>query len=165
MKIINKCFSKEEFEKYIGEKKVVRKIDKIVLHHTSDTLRQWKRREVSIGYYKRLYESKGWKAGPHLFVAPEGIYLFTDMNIQGIHANSGNRGSVGVEMIGNYDKALPFGKIWSNTKEVLMILLNKFNLELKNIHFHREYNSKKSCPGRAITKKWIRRQFGTINRF
>lgn len=155
MKIINKCLSKKEFEKHIGKKKVVRKIDKIVLHHTSDTLRQWREGEISIGYYKKLYECKGWKAGPHLFIAPEGIYLFTNIDIQGIHANSGNKGSIGVEMIGNYDKVLPSGKIWSNTKEVLRILLNKFNLELKNIHFHREYNPKKSCPGKAITKKWV----------
>jgi N-acetylmuramoyl-L-alanine amidase CwlA len=156
MKIINKCLRKKKFEKYIGKKKVARKIDKIVLHHTSDTLRQWKKGEVSIGYYKKLYESKGWKAGPHLFVAPEGIYLFTDINIQGIHANSGNRGSIGVEMVGNYNKTLPSGKIWSNIKKVLRILMNKFNLKLKDIHLHREYNLKKSCPGRAITKKWIR---------
>ncbi len=31
-------------------------------------------------------------------------------------------------MVGNYDKALPFGKIKSNTKQVLLILLNKFNI-------------------------------------
>jgi len=163
MKIINKCLSKKEFEKYIEKKKVARKINKIVLHHTSDTLGQWKRREVSIGYYKKLYESKGWKAGPHLFVAPEGIYLFTDINIQGIHANGGNGGSVGVEMVGNYDKILPSGRIWSNTKNVLRILLSKFNLKLEAIHFHREYNFKKSCPGRKITKKWIRRQLREIS--
>jgi len=156
MRIINKCLSGKGFEKYIRNKKVARKIDKIVLHHTSDTLKQWKKKEVSIGYYKKLYEGKSWKAGPHIFVAPEGIYLFTNINIQGIHANSGNKGSIGVEMIGNYDKILPSGKIWSNTKKVLIILLNKFNLKLKNIHFHREYNPKKSCPGRAITKKWMR---------
>ena len=159
MKIINKCLSKEEFEKYIGKKKVTREINKVILHHTSDTLKQWKRGEVSIGYYKELYESKDWKAGPHLFVASEGIYLFTDINIQGIHANSGNEGSIGIEMVGNYDKTPPSGKIWSNTKKVLIILLNKFVLKLEDIHFHQEYNSKKSCPGRAVTKKWLRRQF------
>ena len=159
MKIINKCLSKEEFEKYIGKKKITRKIDKIVLHHTSDTLKQWKKGEVSIGYYNKLYESKGWKVGPHLFIAPEGIYLFTDINIQGIHVNSGNIGSIGIEMVGNYEKALPSGKIWSSTKKVLRILLNKFNLKLEDIHFHREYNLKKYCPGRTITKKWVRRQF------
>lgn len=156
MKIINKCLPKEEFEKYIGKKKVSRKIDKIILHHTSDTLGQWKRGEVSIGYYKKLYEGKGWKTGPHLFVAPEGIYLFTNINIQGIHANSGNKGSIGIEMVGNYDRKIPSGKIWNNTKRVLKILLDRFNLKPKDVHFHREYNSKKSCPGRAVTKKWVR---------
>ena len=159
MRIINKCLPKEEFEKYIERKEVSRKINKIVLHHTSDTIGKWKSGEVAISYYKKLYEGKGWKAGPHLFVAPEGIYLFTDINIQGIHANSGNRGSIGVEMVGNYDKIFPSGKIWSNTKKVLRILLSRFDLKLKDIHFHREYNSKKSCPGRTITKRWIRRQF------
>lgn len=156
MKIVNKCLIKEGFRKYIEKKKVIREIDKIVLHHTSDTLGEWKRKEVSISYYKKLYESNEWTAGPHLFVAPEGIYLFTDINIQGIHANRGNKGSVGVEMIGNYDKILPSGKIWKNTSSVLEILLNKFNLKPKDIHFHREYNPRKSCPGKAITKKWIR---------
>lgn len=162
MRIINKCLTKEKFKKYIEKEKVARKIDKIVLHHTSNALREWKSGEVSIDYYKRLYEKKSWTAGPHLFVAPEGIYLFTDINIQGIHANSGNRGSIGVEMIGNYDKIFPSGKILSNTKKVLKILMEKFNLRLKDIHFHREYNPKKSCPGRAITKKWIRRQLRGI---
>ena len=156
MKIINKLLSKKEFGEYVRNKKVARKIDKIVLHHTSDTLRQWKKKEVSIGYYKELYESKGWEAGPHLFIAPEGIYLFTDINIQGIHANSGNKGSIGIEMVGNYDKKLPSGKIWNNTKEALKVLLEMFNLRLKNIHFHREYNRKKYCPGRVITKKWLK---------
>ncbi len=155
MRILNKCLVKEEFDKYIENKKVSRSIDKIILHHTGDTLLKWKRGEFSISYYKRLYESKGWKSGPHLFVAPEGIYLFTDINIQGIHANSGNKGSIGVEMIGNYDKKIPTGKIWNNTKRVLKNLLNRFNLKPKDIHFHREYNPKKSCPGRAVTKRWV----------
>jgi N-acetylmuramoyl-L-alanine amidase CwlA len=159
MKVINRRLSGKGFKKYIGDKKITRKIDKIVLHHTSDTLDQWKKKEVSIGYYKKLYESRGWKAGPHLFVAPEGIYLFTDVNIQGIHANSGNKGSIGIEMVGNYDKKLPSGKIWNNTKEILKVLLEKYNLKLKDIHLHREYNRKKSCPGKAITKYWISKQF------
>lgn len=155
MRIINKCLTKKEFENYVKKKEFSRKIDKIILHHTNDTLGQWKRGEVSINYYKKLYESKGWKTGPHLFVASEGIYLFTDINIQGTHANAGNKGSIGIELIGNYDKRPPHGKTWDNTKKVLKILLSKFNLKLKDIHFHRKYNPKKSCPGKAITQRWV----------
>ena len=158
MKIINKCFSKEEFKKYIEKKKIKRKIDKIVLHHTWDTIEQWKKGEISTRYYKKMYEGKGWEVGPHLFVAPEGIWLFTDINFQGRHANEGNKGSVGIEIVGRYDDNLPSGEIWENTKTALKILLNKFNLKSKDIHFHREYNLQKSCPGKAITKKWIKDQ-------
>jgi len=65
-----------------------------------------------------MYEAKGWKSGPHLFVAPEGVWLFTDIGEQGIHANSGNKGSIGIEMVGRYDDKIPSGTVWKNTKIV-----------------------------------------------
>ncbi len=163
MKIINKCLTREEFKKYIEKKEVLREIDKIVLHHTWNTIKQWKNKEVSCSYYKRMYEKKGWLSGPHLFIVPDGIWLFTDIKIQGTHANAGNKGSIGIEMIGRYDKKLPSGKIWENTKTALEVLLTKFNLKSKDIHFHREYNPKKSCPGKAITKKWVRSEIRFIS--
>lgn len=155
MNIINKCLSKEEFENYIEGKEVKRKIDKIVLHHTWDTIKEWQEGKVSIKYYKEMYEKKGWEAGPHLFIAPEGIWLFTDSEEQGRHANQGNLGSIGIEIIGRYDDKNPSGKIWDNAKFAITILLKKFNLSLKDIHFHREYNPKKSCPGKAVTREWL----------
>jgi len=162
MKIINRCLSKKEFAEYIKGKKQTRKIDKIVLHHTWDTIKQWQKGEVSCDYYKKMYEEKGWESGPHLFVAPEGIWLFTDINIQGTHANEGNRRSIGIEMVGRYDRKLPSGKVLGNTKAILKVLLKKFNLKPENIHFHREYNPKKSCPGKAITKNWVRSEIKQI---
>jgi len=158
MKIINRCLSKKEFAEYIRKKKVTRKIDKIVLHHTWDTIEQWRREEVSCDYYKKMYKGKGWKAGPHIFVAPEGIWLFTDINIQGRHANQGNKGSIGIEMVGRYDEKLPSGKILENTRAVLKVLLKKFDLLPKDIHFHREYNPQKSCPGKVINKQWVKKE-------
>ena len=83
MKVINKCFTKKEFSEYIKNKDILRKVDKIVLHHTWDTVEEWQQGKVSVSYYKKLYEGKGWQAGPHLFVAPEGIWLFTDIREQG----------------------------------------------------------------------------------
>ena len=155
MKIINKHLEIKEFKKYIEEKELSRMIDKIVLHHTSEE-------DNSLNKYKKMYEEKGWKSGPHLFIDEKGVFLFTDINIQGTHANSANEGSIGIEMFGNYDDKLPQGKIWKNTKEVLKILLKKFNLEIKNIHLHREFNPQKTCPGKSIDKKWI---FSELNQF
>lgn len=158
MKTINKCLNKEEFQKYIFSKRFTRKIDKIVLHHTWDTIEDWQKGRVSCDYYKKMYEGKGWKAGPHLFIAPEGIWLFTDINKQGRHANKGNKGSIGIEMVGRYDGKIPSGRIWQNTKSVLKVLLERFDLSFKSIHFHREYNPNKTCPGKAVTKKWLKEQ-------
>jgi hypothetical protein len=155
MKIINKCLSLKELEEYIDKKEITRKVDKIILHHTSDTLINWKKGKDSCVLYKKAYEKKAWTSGPHFFVAPEGIWLFTDINIQGQHANMGNKASIGIEMVGNYDKYLPKNKIWKQTKELISILLEKYNLKKKDIHFHREYNKEKTCPGKAITKKWV----------
>ncbi|MDD4407395.1 MAG: N-acetylmuramoyl-L-alanine amidase, partial [Bacilli bacterium] len=155
MEIVNKYLTVKKFKKYTNEKEFSRKIDKIVLHHTSDSLESWKTKKTSIGYYKKMYEKRGWTTGPHLFIDEGGIFLFTDINIEGTHANSANKGSIGIEMVGNYDKKVPKGKIWEKTKRVLNILLKKFDLNVKDIHLHRKFNPNKSCPGKAITLKWI----------
>lgn len=156
MEIINKCLTKEEFEGYVGDKQVDREINKIILHHTYDTIEEWQDSEVSTDYYKEMYEEKGWEAGPHIFVAPDGIWLFTDINKTGVHANEGNANSIGIEMVGRYNDKLPSGKIWGEAKAVIKRLLEKFDLSLEDIHFHREYKPKKDCPGKAITKGWVK---------
>lgn len=156
MKIINKLLSRKEFREYIERKKITRKIDKIVLHHTHSTIEEWEKGERSVLYYKKFYEEKGWESGPHFFISPNGVWLFTDINTEGAHANDGNKGSVGIEMVGRYNTKLPSGEILRNTKFVLRMLTNKLNLSIDDIHFHRKYNPKKFCPGRAVTKKWLR---------
>jgi len=158
MEIVNKCLTKEEFRNFVEDKDVGRKVNKIVLHHTYDTMEEWRKGKVSTEHYKKMYEEKGWKAGPHIFVAPEGIWLFTDISKEGRHANKGNLDSIGIEMVGRYNNKLPSGKIWNNTKVVIKTLLKKFDLSLKDVHFHREYNPKKDCPGRAVKKEWIRKK-------
>ena len=84
--------------------------------------------------------------------------MFTDIGEQGRHANQGNKESIGIEMVGRYNKKLPSGEIWENTKVVLKVLLEKFNLKPEDIHFHREYNPNKFFPGEAIIKEWVRKE-------
>lgn len=60
MKIINKCLSLKELKEYINKKEVMRKVDKIILHHTSDTLINWKTGKDSCVLYKKAYEKKAW---------------------------------------------------------------------------------------------------------
>lgn len=176
MKILCKKLTKKQFEKYLEEKKISDPLpNKIVLHHTwKPTIETWKGK-TTIQALKINYEKKGWSAGPHIFVAEDGIWLFTDMNKVGTHAGTGNATwekegidihgyyvagahlknySIGVEVVGNYDEKVWEGEVLQNTCHCLTQLQKKLNLEIKDIKFHRDY-SPKSCPGNSITREWF----------
>jgi N-acetylmuramoyl-L-alanine amidase CwlA len=156
MNILNKKLSLAEFEKYIkGKDFAPNNPCKLVIHHTwKPTEQDWKG-ATTILALKKFYEGKEWSAGPHLFVAPDGIWLFTDMNTQGIHAGVGNYRSIGIEVVGNYDGAKWSGQIKDLAFGVIKALKAELEILDENICFHRDYNVYKTCPGTAITKKWI----------
>lgn len=137
------------------------KPSKVVLHHTwRPTVQQW-RGLASMQGMQRYYASKGWASAPHIYVAPDGIWLFTPMKDIGIHAGAGNGSfkagwySIGVEMVGDYDRERPSGAIWEATKAVLGGLSRRLAIAPEMlIAFHRDYSSK-SCPGWAVTKEWV----------
>lgn len=141
---------------------------RVVLHHTwSPTVEQWAGLR-SLQGIQRYYAGLGWTAGPHLFVGPDGIWLATPMSQIGIHAGVGNSGtvngrlwySIGLEMVGDYDRARPSGALWENVKAVLGGLSRRLNIAPQQlISFHRDYTNQKSCPGWAVTKEWV---FGEV---
>lgn len=137
-------------------------VTKIILHHTwKPTVDQWRGLSTLTGIQK-FYGGKGWSSGPHFFIGPDAIWLATPMSQIGIHANAGNGGrsagwySIGIEMVGDYDRARPSGAVWEQTRAVIGGLARKIGGNLNDlIHFHREYNTAKSCPGWAVTKDWV----------
>lgn len=140
--------------------------NKVVLHHTvSPTIQSWKGLKSMIGM-QTYYRGMGWVSAPHIYVAPDGIWLATPMYDVGTHANECNATykngkligySIGVEMVGNYDEEKPSGVIWQLTKDVLGRLVDGLDLSItEDILFHRDCNSSKTCPGRAVTKEWVR---------
>lgn len=176
MEILNKKLNRNVFDAYLKDKKFADPLpNKIVLHHTwRPTIKSWKG-EKTIQALKKYYERKGWPAGPHLFVAEDGIWLFTDMADVGIHAGAGNatwqKGtheiqgyrvanaqlksySIGIEVVGDYDAKVWTGETLNNACSCLKSLQNKFGLKTDDIAFHRDY-APKSCPGKAITRVWL----------
>jgi hypothetical protein len=139
--------------------------DCIFLHHTwRPTREQWKGKQTLLAI-KRNYEGytwtdsqgrvhQGWTAGPHLFIADDGIWLFTDLARDGIGVKGHNRGSLHVEMVGNYDERLPDGPTLTHTVAALGALFNRLELDPQDLLFHRD-TSYKSCPGTMVTKEWI----------
>jgi N-acetylmuramoyl-L-alanine amidase CwlA len=100
------------------------------------------------------YQGKGWRAGPHLFIAEDGIWLFTPMNKTGIHAGRGNYRSIGIEVVGDYDTQKWDGATKKNAIGAIRALSGRLDINNEAIKFHRDYSSK-SCPGHSITKEWL----------
>ncbi len=155
MDILNKCLTSNQFRDYVkGYNFGSLPANKLVIHHTWKPTKESWAGEKSILGLKRYYEKKGWKVGPHLFVAEDGIWLFTPMRKDGIHAAKLNHRSIGIEIVGDYNTAKWSGKTKTNAFGVIKILLEGLNLTENDIYFHRDV-SIKSCPGWAITKEWL----------
>ncbi len=176
MQILRKKLTKSEFEAYVSAKNFgTVPPTKIVLHHTwRPTQESWSGIRTIDGL-KRYYEGLGWSAGPHIFVADDGIWLFTDMSRVGIHAGSANatwlkngrkRGgyyvpnaklidySIGIEVVGDYDEHVWEGATLDNALSCIITLKKKLGIITQDIAFHRDF-SPKSCPGNAITRSWF----------
>lgn len=138
---------------------------RVFLHHTWKPTRESWNGASTIYAMKRYYEQQrwrdlggklreGWTAGPHLFVADDGIWLFSDIRYDGVGVLGHNTGTRHLEMVGNYDDELPSGATLQNTIAALGILHVKLGLDIAGLNFHRDFSSK-TCPGRAVTKAWI----------
>lgn len=111
--------------------------NKLVLHHTwNPTVASW-RGLRSMQAMQRYYNGKNWRSAPHIYIGPEAdqnIWLFTPLREVGIHASSGNANleyqkswkfedlqwySIGVELVGNYDKVKPSGFVLAGMRAVL----------------------------------------------
>lgn len=161
--MIGKMLSIHEWLSYVAAYAFTNlKATKVVLHHTwRPTVAQWSGLKTMQGM-QNYYAGKGWTSAPHIYVGPDGIWLFTPLRDIGIHANAGNGSraagwySIGVEMVGDYDHVRPSGAIWEATKAVLGGLSRKLGIAPRQLlSFHRDYNNTKSCPGWAITKEWV----------
>jgi hypothetical protein len=139
--------------------------NRIFLHHTWRPTREtWRGLSTILGmkaYYERqLWVDEqgrwheGWTAGPHLFIADDGIWLFSDLNYDGVGVAGHNRDSLHIEMVGNFDVALPDGPMWQNTVAALGALHDRIGLPPEKLNFHRDYSTK-TCPGLQVQKAWV----------
>ncbi len=166
MQIDGRCMSAQEFVRYIEGLDMPQPLPiRFFLHHTwIPTRESWKGHNTLLAM-KRHYERQlwrdsqgrlreGWTVGPHLFVADDGIWLFSDIHYDGVGVYGHNHLSRHLEIVGNYNDELPKGETLRNTIVALGVLHEKLGLDIANLHFHRDFSSK-SCPGWAIQKSWI----------
>jgi hypothetical protein len=135
---------------------------RLVLHHTVvPTAKSWAG-VTTMRAMQGYYAGKGWGAAPHVYAAPDGLWLATPLYNVGIHAGAGNGSvaqgwySIGLEMVGDFDLARPAGPVWAGALAVMGELSRRLQIPPRQlISFHRDYTTTKSCPGWALTKAWV----------
>lgn len=162
LSILNLQLDLQEFRAYVANYDFGSEpANKLVIHHTWKPTKETWAGERTIQGLKNYYEGKGWPAGPHLFIAEDGIWLFSPMNKDGIHATTLNPRSIGIEVVGDYDREKWSGKTKDNALGAIKILMSRLAINQTAIFFHRDV-SPKTCPGTAITKEWL---FDELNRY
>jgi len=168
IQIVNLKFDPLAFRAYaksLSVEKSAWKPKGIVLHNTADPdLAAWAKHswqdnlEILVEYYR---DTMKWHAGPHLFVAPEGICCFTPIATPGVHSPSFNNTHLGVEMVGNY--VLPKasddfqngkgGIVHLNAISAVATLCEVFHLDSASLKLHREDpKTTHDCPGHQVDK-------------
>jgi hypothetical protein len=101
-----------------------------------------------------------WKdTGYHFLVElvdgrPQGI-VGRPLTMSGAHCIGRNNDSLGVCVIGNYDRIEPDAEVLDYlVSHVLKPLMETFNIPRERILFHREMEVK-TCPGKRFTKQMI----------
>lgn len=130
----------------------------IVVHNTAiPTLADWhdvsgERRMRGLEYYYR--DEQGWSGGPHLFVADDLIWVFTPLDVPGVHSPSWNAISWGVETVGDYNHEELPNAVLDNLVEALVALHRLGDFAAPAIRFHKEdpKTTHRGCPGRNLDK-------------
>lgn len=163
--IVNQKFDKDGFAAYVATLQLTTwRPQFAVVHNTSaPTLAQYRgyaNRPTPISDHQWLlnlegyYQGLGWSGGPHLFIVPDGINVFTPLTIPGTHSPSWNSISWGMEMVGEYEEE-PFDPgVQDHAIHAIAVLYMWAGLDPHTLKFHKEdpRTTHKTCPGKNVIK-------------
>jgi hypothetical protein len=124
---------------------------------------QW-RGLASMQSMQAVYIKKGWSAGPHLYLVAEapnaptatGIWQMTPLSHVGVHAGECNKDHLGIENVGDFDKAPPSAAQMTLLLAVNRAILQAWGLPPESVNVHNECMSGRTCPGKYLTGAQIR---------
>jgi N-acetylmuramoyl-L-alanine amidase len=139
----------------------------VVLHNTGAPSLAQRPKGLSkqhiLNLEKFYRDTQKWKAGPHLFVDDQQIWVFTPLTVSGTHSPSWNKLALGVEMLGDYEKeAFDSGRglnVRKNTLAALATLSAILGIDPPTMRLHREDPlTTHACPGKNVRKLEIIQQ-------
>ena len=162
---VGKVWTAESFKEYLNTLKKPSYPKSITIHHTGAPSLAQRPTGLTIQHIHNIqsfYQSLGWNRGPHLFVDEDQIFGMTPLGTPGIHAVSFNRSSIGIEVLGDYDREDPLSGRGLQCMKVAAAatrsLLQWLDLPAndKTVLFHRDDpKTSKTCPGKKVTKDWF----------
>ena len=162
---VGRVWTVESFREYLKGVKRPSYVKSVTIHHTgAPTLSQRPKGFVAqhILNIQSYYKSLGWSRGPHLFIDEDQIFGMTPLNVPGIHAVSFNRSSIGIEILGDYDREDPLTgrglecmKVAAACAKALFEWLD-IPINETTLKFHRDDpKTSKTCPGKKVKKDWF----------
>ncbi len=136
---------------------------RLVIHHTyKPTVERWL--EYGGAYWMqqalpRTYRGKGWSAGPHVYAAPDGIWVGTPPSRPGVGVVGYNEDSLHLEIVGDYSRAVPSGPTLAHAMVAVASLSGGASLGPENLWMHRELQAGQTCPGDELARvfsRWFR---------
>jgi len=142
--------SMAQFRAHLDAIKVGRGINEVVVHHTwRPSASDYRGIETVRGVRNYHTGVRGWSDnGYHVMFGPDGaIFLCRPMQRSGAHVLNRNAHTIGVSFIANFDSDEPASYAGMGAGQgVVAALLERFDLSVKDIRFHREFAGK-TCPG------------------
>ncbi len=153
----------EQFRQHLSDVLVDRHVDEVIVHHTwKPTAADYRGIETVRGVRRYHMQVRGWSDnGYHVMIGPSGeVFLCRPLRRAGAHVRGRNAHSIGVSFIANFDHEEPDEYAGLATGyRVVAALLERFDLPLSAIRFHREFASK-TCPGMKLFLTKFRHRVG-----
>lgn len=170
---VGKVWTPASLEEYLSTRTPPAWATSITMHHTAEPSLAQRPNGLTLQHIRNIQDfyqrpkskgGQGWNTGPHLFIDEDEVFGMCDFKVKGIHAASFNSSSIGIEVLGYYDKNRedPLSgrglRCWTNAAATARVLLDWLGLKksAKTVLFHRDDPlTKKTCPGTAVDKDWF----------
>lgn len=163
--VVRRHFTAASFDQHVAGLKVREPYTRVCIHHTaSPTVARWQQfggahwigNAARRGSLERHYRAapRNWTRFPHVFAAPDGIWVLGNLELDGAGVSGHNRGVRHIEIVGDYSNELPSGPTLENAVAAAATLLQKAGLRIDALTYHRAMRANTACPGAALIAKW-----------